>query len=346
MRKSSSSRLASSAGPASSQWSLESRYGIPMDDDGGAADVLHALLRAARTTFDKAPAMYVSAVAEALEDSGVDIFDTSSTAVGASPRARALWFAEGSETRAEWWETDGWSMWGTAFGEPVHAPLAILAAPSSVASWIVDVLAGRRWPSPKAGSRMPTCVEWPGATGVAFERQLLSYGQDIEQEDLPRQVSSPPSPRSGMAWNLPLRHRCLSCPTNEGGRSWTRHSAAVPARVAMSGRTRTAYTGWCLSCHPDQLHMTQAARDQLDAKLIRAHELGRYPGTLLLSGSVERYLCTVCMNPWWLFPGASLPLTHGVLEDIGLRLHPCPWCWEADEAGARAAQHQALSVPW
>ena len=316
-----------------------------MDDSNGAA-VLQALLRAAHTTFDKAPAMYEAAVAEALEEHGIDLFDTSSTPVGASPRARALWFAEGSSIRAEWCETNGWSMWGIASDEPVRAPLAILAEPPTAASWIMDVLAGRQWPGPAASIRMPTCYDRPGPAGIAFERQLLSYRLDAEHEVLPRQVPAPPSPRSGMAWNLPLKHRCLSCPAGESRRPWTRRSATLPASVVMSARTQTAYTGWCLSCHPDQLHMTQAEHDRLNAKLIKAHERGRFPGTLLLSASVEKYLCSVCMDPWWLFPGASLPLTHGVLDDISLRLHPCPWCWEADEAGARAAQDQALAVTW
>jgi hypothetical protein len=114
----------------------------------------------------------------------------------------------------------------------------------------------------------------------------------------------------------------------------------------MSGRTATAYTGWCTTCVSDLLHTREAQLEPLDKKLINAHERGRFPGSLLLSLRNEKFVCTVCLTPWWLFPGASLPATYGRVDELGLSLHPRPWCWAADEHSARREHEHALTRLW
>lgn len=302
---------------------------------------LMALLRSHHATIGRLHRHYTGQMVEELVDLGISPVDESTSEYGAAVRAAAIWLTEEGPERVEWHETDGWAIYDTpTAGAVVRAPLDIVADSRAVAEWIADVLDGRPRPGPPAEVR-PAADAGPD---VGFENQLATYLQAGEEK--PTLVQPPAQPRSGMAWDGPLRLRCLTCAPAANRRQWTRQAAATTAAVAMSGRTATAYTGWCTTCVPDTLHARWALLQQLDRKLINAHERGRLTGSLLLSSIRDKIVCTVCFEPWWLFPGASLPSAHGRLERIGLNLHPCPWCWATDEEAARRDHERALSDLW
>ncbi len=60
----------------------------------------------------------------------------------------------------------------------------------------------------------------------------------------------------------------------------------------------------------------------------------------------DKMLCPACLEPWLVFPGLGLPMDVGALDELGIVLHPCPWCWKKDETAAREAQEFAFTHAW
>jgi hypothetical protein len=165
-------------------------------------------------------------VSDELEDRNIiNPADESGSPHDAPTRALVIWFSKEGPERAEWRETDGWTIYGIpAADDVVRAPLGLIPTPQDTAEWITDVLAGRPRPGQPAETRRATDRDELTESDLDFENRLAAYLYD--GEFTPRLVPPPEQPRPGMAWSAPLRHRCLTCPRSDGRQPWTRRESA------------------------------------------------------------------------------------------------------------------------
>ena len=310
--------------------------------------MIEELLRARYLPLKRAHLAYCHSAIEALTRRGVPV---ACHADGRLPGLRStITWLDPHPARLLWLESTGWALLDppTTRHAPRYAPLGILADPRSVAAWTREALYGQAQ-SPSSPEpitrRTPTSPDVAIDDDLRFEQRLAGFGgigTGVKLKPIP-----PGEQQSAYAWNWdqPFRHRCLACEAAAPGMdtlsNWTRPKAAFIGRVVFTPAS-TAVTGWCQLCIPAADPHREGRRDEL---LITEQTSGRLPGGLLTSRH-ETQFCPCCLDPWIPIPTTSPPLTTGTWPEVCLSVHPCPWCWHADEQEARRAQQLALTRCW
>ena len=328
-----------------------------MDSNPGATgftrqgQAIAALHRAQFRPVKRGHLPYCHRVAEAIAAAGDA--PIAGYANGRTSRWRSFvaWLGQGfGPIQLIWAETAGWAIAGLpALGErPWYAALDRIAEPEAVATWISEATWGRAAGGlePPTRRRAPTKLETATDEDLKFEQRLAGFGGGMAPVMLEPVEPKPRQAAYGWTWDHHFRqHYCLTCTVitpDTPLQDWSREASALAERVAFTPHDE-AVTGWCQFCIP----VASPRREKrLNARLITWQETGQLPGALPASRKKDLRLCPCCLDPWIQIPTTTTPLTTGVWSEVGLWVHPCPWCWHTSEPEARQAQERALSHPW
>ncbi|MGC0417877.1 hypothetical protein [Embleya sp. AB8] len=297
---------------------------------------------------------YTDAVFVALEEDGL-VFDRASGMSG-GPRAAVAWFGDAEEDEdryALWTETRGWFLYG--FPGPDAAPVRgpfddLLPGPVEVVTWLRAAVTGRvpagdAPPGRVTAGPRARCATDPDRwdeEAEAFEERLMAHHERPEDEGGFPLVPVPAPPRNiARAWDRRLRRRCLGCERADGSappRGWDRVAALHVGAVAFDADT--VATGWCPTCAPS---IRSRARHRGGDEALERFALS---GAWLVASLRDKFLCPVCRDPWIGDPLALPPLTVGRIQELGLQVHPCPWCWKRNASRSRIAQAAAFRRTW